>query len=643
MMPSPIEPITESALRPRTSGRLATAVLLVVFIASASAYLLLASILGKIGLGQIWLNGMVLVIPVWIFIFAGYSTSISSAAGLAGIEEFKRAGGLVRAGVNAMSAAAEWLSLIVIIGLFAALADTNHNGIAIIIGAYCGFAFVAIFILPKLQRQDLVSLPAAILSGMRGSKMELNLLRVAIAILVILSAAIFFIAQIGAASRVLTLHFPISNQMAALALLTPVVITLLAGGMRALSLANIMLIWVIGAGLLLPAIWLSIDITGNPIPQLSYGDGALQPILQLETQLLQNDTSLAEKGFEQGNFTNLSGFADFLATVMSMMAAIAALPLLYSRLACTSGIAERTRTIGWTMLIVGLLVSVLPAFVIFMKFEIYRNFVGLPLNQLADGLEWVMAWARFENGDHALICGSTAIDLATIITACGNNIGHVLVPSDLQFSALMQLLGAGELSNMPAIYSAITFAGVLAAAVTAAGIAIMVVVNTASTELVFFRDREPFTKSEITNTAPVLTPIARRLFVSRLLIILLAAAGIWLAGDESLAAWNIFLWVFALTAATIFPILILALWWRGSTALGGLSGILAGFAAIVYFAFAIEFGPDLIIGDSNGQIWRLPFSDKPLRAMNLAIVIIPFTIAITIGVSIAQNLVKKWR
>jgi len=624
------------------SSNIRMAGLLVIFVGLSSVYLLMADILARIGLPQFWLNGVVLMIPLGVFIDAGFAMRNSGASGGTGLVQFYRSGGAIGPTSNSMAAAGEWFGIYFTIGIIGALAATNYDGIATLIGAFAGIAFMAIFILPRLSGQKPISLSHAIGSAMDGRKHETNILRLAVSSVVIICAMIFFVAQLSVASRLLVHLYPMAGYQAAIVLMIPVTFTLLAAGMRGLSVANILLIFIIGAAILLPTIWLAIAITGNPVPQLTYGIDNLQPLLQLEKQLLQQNPAAALGAFERGNITGISAIADFISIVLSMMAGTAALPFLYGRLACSTGTATRIRSLGWTIVIITVLASALPAFVIFMKFEIYQNFVGLQIDQIGEGLSWLKSWAGFDTGGHALVCGQPPSDLAAITAACGNGPTHVLKPGDLRFSSLVMALGAGQLSNMPMVYSALSVTGVLTAAAATSGIAMMIIVNTVSTELIFPESREVKNKPAM---AP-LTPIARQLFISRLMLIGLALGGIWLANLPMLGsltrAVDFSLWAFALAASTIFPTLILALGWRGLTVPGALTGILAGAVFVAYFAASQGYGDHRVFQNGDEATWTMLFGTIPLRPLNLAILITPVVFVVMALVSVGQSQFGKW-
>ena len=181
----------------------------------------------------------------------------------------------------------------------------------------------------------------------------------------------------------------------------------------------------------------------------------------------------------------------------------------------------------------------------------------------------------------------------------------------------------------------------------------MVMINTASEDLIFSDNNsaaaKPDTKPAKLNSdqltmpqiIPPATPVARRLFVSRILLIILCVVGIWLANIAPLPVTDFSLWAFSLAAGTISPVLLLAIWWKPTTVLGALTGILFGFAASFYLMISIEYGSDWIAYNGDELVWLIPFSDQPLRVVNSAILIIPIIIAMVMTISFSDSMIRK--
>ena len=632
--------------------------LVAIFIGLTSVYLLIGNILGKIGLGLIEIFTMVIFVPVLAYLIAAFINRISGSWGQGDLGQFTQAGGSVDSWTNSMAGTAEWVSLLFIITLISALSMTNHDAIAIISGVFCGFAIASILIIPKLTNQAPLTLSKIISSQFSNSNSNStgHALQLAVATIIILCSMAFLVAQVETGSQLITLHFPISPGWAGIILLAPVLITVISGGMRSLTIAHLLLVWLIGAALIIPVIWLSFEITGNPIPQLSYGNGALQPILQLEEQLVQINSGELGKEFEQGNFSQLSGFANFFAITFCMMAATSVMPQLYSRIGCSSNVSTRIRTTGWMILFIAVLISALPAFVIFMKFEIYDDLIGLPLNRLENEIGWLVNWANIDGGQLVRVCGRSAVDFQAIVLACGNDSEYVLIPTDLEINPLVTLLGIGEITGMPIIISALLLAGLLSASATTAAILMIVIVNSASECLFLFREKntvdhfDQITKNialplpKIPIAEQKATPVAKHLFVSRLLLLFTASSSIWFAGTLAIPSANLSLWGLLVLAGSIFPVLILVLCWKHATQRGALTGLVCAIVAATYLITSIEYGGDWIYQSGDEKIWVLPFSNVPLNLLNSGIIIIPLTFCIVIAISVADRASSKmWK
>jgi|GEM_PF-6724058 len=630
--------------------------LVVMFIALTATYLLIANILEIIGLDLTELIAMVLFVPIMVYLVVAYTNRISGSWGQEDLGQFTQAGGGIDSWTNAMAGAAEWFSLAFIITLFAALSMTNHDAVAILTGVFCGFAVISMVIIPRLSDRFPLTLSKIISTNLSNSGVDVRSTQLSIAAIVVVCSMVFLVAQVEAGSDIITLYFPINRNWAGILLLTPVIITVVSGGMRSLTIANMLLIWFIGATILVPLVWLSIDITGIPIPQLSFGNGALQPLQLLERQLVQINSGELGKEFEQGNFTQVAGFMSFLASVVCVMAATSMMPQLYSRVSCSSDISARMRSTGWMMLFIALLASALPAFVIFTKFEIYHDLIGLPLIRLENEIDWLLNWATMGDGQLALICGQPAVDIDAIISACGNDPDYVLIPSDLTINSLVPLLGIGEITDMPAIISALSFAGLLSASTTAAAISMMVIANSISEFL--FVDKSETTDKQVdyattlsASSMPVIpateqstTPIARHLFVSRLMLLAMAASSICLAGFIAVPATHLFLWALLLLAGTVFPVMVLVLWWKKMTELGVLMGIISAVSTSFYLIISMEFGSDWVFQNGDEKLWNIPLSNQPLKLLNAAIIVMPITFCVVIVTSVTEKaFTKRWR
>ncbi len=613
---------------------------LIVFCCFVALYLVVANVLGKIGIGQFAQFAMVLGIPVVTFLVAAIAAPISAYKGFS---QFQKVGAILGPIQNGLASASEWMSVLFIVLLLTAFLSDSHDALAIVMGIFLGFALMALLVVPRLPKHASASLAITIVRAIKSKPKEnkwfSKFSRMVLAGIVILSILPLLIAQIEIGGEILLLQFPVSRYWAGVFLTAPIMVAILVGGMRALSFANILLFFVIFAALLLPAIWLSYDISSSIIPQLAYGDGALQLILGLEEQLIEEAKSRPQSSAAFANFKQINNFPEFLITMLCASAATAAMPNLYTRMTTTSGASNQSRSMAWILVLVGLVISLIPALATFLQFEIYRNFVGLPLSQLGDGVAWLTKWNNIgvgSLGQQVIICGAPAIDYQTIINACGGDFNYALLPSDINVSPFALVFGVTEITEMPPVFAAFIYTGVLSAAATGIGIAMMVIVNTLTS--MFMSSADEYSDDNSGSFAPA--PITQNLFASRVIMLFLAAAAIWVCGKYALPSSDMALWTFALVAGAVFPVLILALWWNAFTPLGAALGAITGFLLVVYILINCAIGPDWIVASGDEKMWKLPFSNISIGPLNAAVIGIPLAAIVGILTSLAQKILR---
>ena len=610
---------------------------MIIFGCFVALYLVVANVLGKIGIGQFPQFAMVLGIPVVVFLVAAISAPISAYKGF---DQFQKVGATLGPIQNGLASASEWLSILFVVMLLTTFLGDSHDGLAIIMGVFLGFATMALLVVPKLPNRISASLANTIVWAVEKTPNKSMYLskfsRMVLSAIVVLSILPFLLAQIEFGSDVLLLQFSVPSYWAGVLLTAPVMVAILVGGMRALTFANILLFFVILTAILFPVIWLSYDISASIIPQLGYGDSALQLIFGLEEQLIEETKSHTESRSALANFKQIIDFPDFLTTMLCASAATAALPFLHARMATTTGRTNQIRSMAWVLIFVGLVISLIPALAIFLQFEIYRNFVGLPLSQLGEGVAWLSKWGNIGSGgigQQMLICGAPATDYQAIINACGSDFNYALLPSDIKVSPFALVFGVNEITEMPSVFSAFLYTGVLSAAATSIGIAIMVTVNTLTSMLMNAPDEYLAERSESFLPAPV----TQNLFVSRVFMLVIMTCVIWICGKYTLPAYDMALWTFALVAGAIFPVLMLALWWKSLTPLGAAMGAIVGFLLIAYMLANLAFDLDWVIFSGDNKMWKVPFSSIVIGPHNAAVIAIPSAIIVGVFVSLAQN------
>ena len=329
-------------------------------------------------------------------------------------------------------------------------------------------------------------------------------------------------------------------------------------------------------GALVPVALLSAQDFGLPLPQITYGF-ALDGIAGGGDEPIR---FLAGRWSPLGDPSGIN----LLALAVSLGAGVASLPHLLARSGTATGMASARRSVAWALVIVVAVMITAPAIAAFAKGAILETVVGVGLDELP---AWLFAYGRL-----GLIetCGVAAASAADIGTACGAaTVINGLAAGDVAVGGEALALAFADMVDLPYVMSALTAAGVLAAALATAGAVLMAVTATLAHDL-YARmiDRR--------------ASAGRRLIVARLVLIAVAAVAARLAatGPGDMLAFAVY--APSLAASGFFPAIVLGLWWPRTTWPGALAGMVAGFAAAVGYILLAEIDARAAPGLSAGGI-----------------------------------------
>jgi cation/acetate symporter len=243
---------------------------------------------------------------------------------------------------------------------------------------------------------------------------------------------------------------------------------------------------------------------------------------------------------------------NFLALTLCLMVGTAALPHILMRFYTTPSVRETRHSVFWSLLFISLLYITAPALAVLAKYDVYTLLVGSSFSELPS---WVSAWAAV---DKALM-SVTDINMDGIVQLAEITIGGDLI-----------MLATPEISGLPYVVTALVAAGGLAAALSTADGLLLTISNALSHD-VYFKMLDPHAST------------ARRLMISRGLLLLVALAAAWVT---SLKPGDILLLVgvaFSLAASAFFPALVLGVFWKRANRTGAVVGMLGGLGVCMYY------------------------------------------------------------
>ena len=503
------------------------------------------------------------------YMFVGFTILIYAVIGILSrtmqVGEYYVAGRRVPAIYNGMATGADWMSGASFVGMAGTLYLLGYDGLAFVLGWTGGYVLVAILVAPYLRKFGAYTVPDFLSARYGGNFARL------IGVVVLFSCSFtYVVAQVYATGIISARFLGLDFNVAVYVGLAGILVCSMLGGMRAVTWNQVAQYIVLIIAYLIPAIWMSTVKTGVPIPQLMQGQ-ALQGIAALE----------AAQGIAVGHATPSvhGGYnaINFFLLILCLMVGTASLPHVLMRYFTTPSVREARVSVAWSLLFIFILYFTAPAYAAFAKWTMLDLVAsGLTPDNIAEKAGWMMRWAAADN-TLVQICGKAALDAAAIAAACAEqgvtNIGF----ANINLNADMIVLATPEMAGMPYVISGLVAAGGLAAALSTADGLLLAIANALSHDVYY---------KMIDQHAPT----ARRLIVSRILLVVVAVAAAYVASTKPGDILAMVSWAFSLAAAGLFPALVLGVWWKRANSAGAVAGMIAGFGLCLYYLLGTRYG-----------------------------------------------------
>ncbi len=504
------------------------------------------------------------------YMFVGFTILIYAVIGILSrtmqVGEYYVAGRRVPAIYNGMATGADWMSGASFVGMAGTLYLLGYNGLAFVLGWTGGYVLVAILVAPYLRKFGAYTVPD-FLSARYGG----NLARLVGVIVLFSCSFTYVVAQIYATGIISARFLGLDFGVAVFVGLAGILVCSMLGGMRAVTWTQVAQYIVLIIAYLIPAIWMSTVKTGVPIPQLMQGQ-ALQGIVALEQAqgiATSHITPFVTGGYDAKNYFLL---------ILCLMVGTASLPHILMRYFTTPSVREARVSVAWSLLFIFILYFTAPAYAAFAKWTMLDLIAsGLTPDNIAEKASWMFRWAAADNA-LVQICGKAAVDAAAVAAACAEKgVTGALAFKDISLNADMIVLATPEMAGMPYVISGLVAAGGLAAALSTADGLLLAIANALSHDIYY---------KMIDQNAPT----ARRLVVSRILLVVVAIAAAYVASTKPADILAMVSWAFSLAAAGLFPVLVLGVWWKRANTAGAIAGMIAGFGVCLYYLLGTRYG-----------------------------------------------------
>ena len=229
--------------------------------------------------------------PRWIgYAFLCFTISMYALIGIvcrtSDVSEYYVAGRRVPAFFNGMATGADWMSAASFIGLAGTLYLSGFQGLAYVIGWTSGFVLVALLLAPYLRRFGQYTIPDFL-----GARYGGNAIRLVAVAAAILASFVYVVAQIYGVGVITSRFVSLQFEIGVFVGLAGILVCSFLGGMRAVTWTQVAQYLILIVAYITPVAILSYNQTGNPVPQLVYGQ-VLQQVTELEDRLFQNPTEV---------------------------------------------------------------------------------------------------------------------------------------------------------------------------------------------------------------------------------------------------------------------------------------------------------------------------------------------------------------
>ena len=495
----------------------------------------------------------------WTYILVGGTflvyiiIAILSRAG--STKEFYVAGGGVSPIANGMATAADWMSAASFLSMTGLIAFMGFSGGQYLMGCTGGYVLLALLLAPYLRKFGKFTVPDFI--GERYYSKNARLIALICALFVSFTYVVGQMKGVGVAfARFLNVPFDTGVLIG----IGIVFFYAVLGGMKGITYTQVAQFCVLIFAFTVPAIFISLQMTGNPIPQLGFGSRGTDGVFLLE-KLNQLSVDL---GFDSYTSIDKNNLINMFFITGALMFGTAGLPHVIVRFFTVPRVKDARISAGWALLFIAILYTTAPAVAVFARTNILNS---LSNASYEDVPSWFTNWERT-----GLLSFEDKNQDGTIQYLADPALNELTVDQDII------VLANPEIANLPAWVIGLVVAGGLAAALSTAAGLLLVISTSISHDLL-----KNYLRPDISEKG--------ELYAARVAIaVAVVAAGLAGLNPPGFVAQVVAL-AFGLAASSFFPAIILGIFDKRMNREGALTGMILGI--VFTTSYIIYFKPQL--------------------------------------------------
>ncbi|WP_425550223.1 sodium:solute symporter family protein [Algibacter agarivorans] len=506
----------------------------------------------------------------WTYILVGLTfalyigIAIYSRAG--STKEFYVAGGGVSPLANGMATAADWMSAASFISMAGIISFAGYDGAVYLMGWTGGYVLLALLLAPYLRKFGKFTVPDFI-----GDRYYSNTARLVGVICALLVSFTYVAGQMRGVGLVFSRFLEVNINTGVIIGMIIVLFYAVLGGMKGITYTQVAQYCVLIFAFMVPAIFISIQMTGNPIPQLGFGgqlaDGSGTYLLD-KLDGLSTDLGFAE--YTEGS----KSLIDVFAITLALMVGTAGLPHVIVRFFTVKRVKDARKSAGIALLLIVILYTTAPAVAVFARTNMIETVSNQPYAHVP---EWFKKWETT-----GLITFTDKNGDGRIQYVANESKNELVVDNDIM------VLANPEIAQLPDWVIALVAAGALAAALsTAAGLLLVISASVSHDLIKKMINPKISEKNEL---------VAARLSA----VVAVCVAGYFGINPPGFVAATVAL-AFGLAAASFFPAIILGIFYKRMNKEGAIAGMVIGILSMLFYMTKFKFG--WFGGGTNADWW----------------------------------------
>ena len=493
---------------------------------------------------EVWTTTLV-ILSFILYLYIGWRSRVKDSKG------FFVADQGVPSLANGAATAADWMSAASFISMAGLISFLGYDGSIYLMGWTGGYVLLALLLAPYLRKFGKYTVPDFV-----GDRYYSNVARVVAVIAAIFVSMTYVAGQMRGVGIVFSRFLQVDISTGVIIGMVIVGFFSVLGGMKGITWTQVAQYIVLIVAYLIPAIAISLLLTKNPIPQLSFVFSDIVPKLnQLQVDL----------GFQEYTkpFANKS-MLDVLFIAIALMVGTAGLPHVIVRFYTVPDVRSARYSAGWALLFIALLYTTAPALATFARYNLISSLHNHTIEEIHQ-LDWAKKWENtkllaFEDKD-----GDGRIELKPDKTT-----------SEITIDPDIIVLSTPEVAKLaPWVIALVAVGGLAAALSTASGL--LLVISSAVAHDIYYRMINPGASESL------------RVMVGRIMVgFALAIAGYFGVNPPGFVA-QVVAFAFGLAAASFFPIIILGVFDKRTNREGAIAGMIVGLTFTIFYIIGVKF------------------------------------------------------